>query len=230
MPLWLKVGGTLFTCLLVPIYWRTYGPANFLWVCDAALVITSIALWIESSLFVSVEALAMTLPQTIWLVDFFTGGRLLGFSAYMFDPGLPLYVRILSTFHIWLPVLLVWLVWRLGYDRRAFWTQSIIAIGLLLASYALTDPRHPPTGYPAPAVNVNRVYGPKLTEVQTWMPPFLYLSLYAAALILCIYLPTHLLFRRLFPPSARRAPKVICQDARATDRQGSRNDTSAAQP
>lgn len=217
VPLWLKVGCTLFTCILVPIYWRSYGPADFLWFCDAALLITCVALWVESPLLSSVGAVAITLPQMIWIIDFLSGARLVAFSAYMFDSGIPLYVRGLSTFHIWLPVLLVWLVWRMGYDRRAFWTQSIIAIGLLLASYALTDPRHPPTQYPAAAVNVNRVFGPGMTQVQNWMPPFLYLFMYAAALILCIYLPTHVLFRRLFP---------TCPDARRTGKQASRNRTS----
>ena len=216
LPLWLKLGYTLFTCLLVPVYWRSYGPANFLWFCDAALLITLVALWMESPLLIGVEALATTLPQTVWILDFLTGGRLLGISAYMFNPGIALYVRVLSTFHIWLPPLLVWLVWRLGYDRRAFWFQSLIAVELLLASYLLTDPRHPPTQYPAAAVNVNRVFGPGPTQVQTWMPAVPYLLLQIALYPLCIYLPTHVAFRRLFPPprSGRRGPLTAQRDTK----------------
>ncbi len=47
-----------------------------------------------------------------------------GMSAYMFNPGLSLFTRGLSFFHFWLPFLVLYLVWRLGYDRRAFvaWT------------------------------------------------------------------------------------------------------------
>jgi len=38
IPLGLKVVYTLFVCALVPIYWREYGPANFLWFSDIALL------------------------------------------------------------------------------------------------------------------------------------------------------------------------------------------------
>lgn len=37
IPIWLKLAYTLFVCALVPIYWRQYGPANFLWFSDVAL-------------------------------------------------------------------------------------------------------------------------------------------------------------------------------------------------
>lgn len=30
IPIWLKIAYTLFVCMLVPIYWRQYGPVNFL--------------------------------------------------------------------------------------------------------------------------------------------------------------------------------------------------------
>ena len=119
LPLYPKLIFTAFLCVLIPIYWRAYGPADFLWFCDVAAILTLIALWIESPLLASINAVAMTLPQTIWIVDFLTGGRVVGVSAYMFDPGVPLYVRALSTFHLWLPFLILWMVARLGYDRRA---------------------------------------------------------------------------------------------------------------
>jgi len=44
---------------------------------------------------------------------------LLGMTAYIFDPGIPLFARGLSSFHAWLPFVLVFLMTRLGYDRRA---------------------------------------------------------------------------------------------------------------
>src|SRR6516225_5023210 len=31
---------TLFVAVLVPCYWSFYGPANFLWLCDLALLLT----------------------------------------------------------------------------------------------------------------------------------------------------------------------------------------------
>ena len=40
IPLWVKLGYTLFVAVLVPIYLRHYGPANFLWFSDVALLAT----------------------------------------------------------------------------------------------------------------------------------------------------------------------------------------------
>lgn len=216
LPLWLKVIYTLFLCVLVPLYWRSYGPANFLWFCDAALLITLLALWLQSPLLASAGAVGIVLPQTVWLIDFVSGGRLIGISDYMFNPDIPAHVRALSTFHIWLPILLVWMVWRLGYDRRALWVQSLILVGLLVFSYLLTDPRHPPTQYPDAAVNVNRVFGPGAKQVQTWMHPLLYLLLFLFTFVLSMYVPAHLALRRIFAPprTVTRPPSALSALAR----------------
>jgi hypothetical protein len=68
--------------------------------------------------------------EALWNLDFFfrlaTGKSLIGLSAYMFDPGVPLFIRGLSSFHIVLPLLLLWMH-RLGYDHRAFLWQTIVA-------------------------------------------------------------------------------------------------------
>ena len=122
IPLAAKVAGTAFLAVLVPVYLHTYGPTNFLWFCDAALILTVAGMWLESSLLISMCAVGILLPQCVWLADF--GGHLLGFhllglTGYMFDHQLPLFTRGLSLFHGWLPILLVWLLFRLGYDRRA---------------------------------------------------------------------------------------------------------------
>ena len=85
LPLWPKVVFTLFLCVLVPKYWPIYGPADFLWFCDVAAFLTLVALWLESPLLAGANAVGMTLAQTIWILDFVSGGHLIGISAYMFD-------------------------------------------------------------------------------------------------------------------------------------------------
>ena len=47
IPLAVKVAGTAFLAVLVPVYWHSYGPTNFLWFCDAALILTVAGLWLE---------------------------------------------------------------------------------------------------------------------------------------------------------------------------------------
>ena len=184
--------------MLIPVYWRAYGPADFLWFCVIAAILTFFALWIESPLLASMNAVAMTLPQIIWILDFITGGHVVGVSIYMFDSHVPLLARSLSTFHLWLPFLILWMVSRLGYDRRAFRCQTVLSALILIASYLATDPRHPPTRYPAAAVNVNRVYGPGVTTVQQRMPELAYLSLEIAFWPVVFYLPTHLTLLKVF--------------------------------
>src|SRR4030095_16921296 len=97
IPIWLKIAYTLFVCLLVPIYWRQYGPVNFLWFSDIALLAMVPALWLESPLLISMMALAVVLPEMAWNVDYFfrlaTGVSLIGLTSYIFDAPFPLLIR-----------------------------------------------------------------------------------------------------------------------------------------
>lgn len=191
MPLWIKISYTLFICILVPVYWKQYGPGNFLWFSDLALFVTAAALWLESSLLASMMALSVVVLESIWIIDFLigliAGSSVIGLSAYMFDSKIPLWIRALSLFHIVLPLLLLWLLYRLGYDRRALFAQTLLAWIVLPLSYFLTRPSD----------NVNWVYGLG-GGPQKWMPAPLYLVLLMIAFPLVLYLPTHLLLKRLF--------------------------------
>jgi hypothetical protein len=153
IPFGLKVVYTLFACALVPIYWRQYGPANFLWFSDIALLALVPALWLENALLVSMMAVSIVFFEALWNIDFFfrlaTGRSLIGLSAYMFDPAIPLFIRGLSGFHSILPVLLLWILHRLGYDQRAFLWQTIVALVVLPLSYLVSNAQQ----------NVNWVYG-----------------------------------------------------------------------
>src|ERR1700722_20600590 len=96
IPLAAKIAGAAFLAVLVPIYLHTYGPTNFLWFCDAALILTVAGMWLESSLLISMCAVGILLPQCLWLVDFgsgLAGVHLFGLTGYMFDPHLPLFTR-----------------------------------------------------------------------------------------------------------------------------------------
>jgi hypothetical protein len=212
IPLWLKVVYTGFVAVLVPYYWRTYGPVNFLWFCDIALLVTVAALWLESPLLFSMQAVAITLPQLLWVVDFLAhlaGVNLLGVAAYMFDPHIPLFVRGLSSFHGWLPFLLLWAVWRVGYDTRGVVAQTVLALVLLPICFFFLPPPPHSAANPTAAVNLNWVYGPGEDVMQTWMAPWKYLVLQMVFWPFVIYLPTHLALRRWAPQRASVAPPGI---------------------
>jgi hypothetical protein len=53
----------------VPVYWRNYGPTNFLYFCDVAAFLTIAALWLESPFLASMAAVGIVLPQLAWIVD-----------------------------------------------------------------------------------------------------------------------------------------------------------------
>src|SRR6266699_236026 len=63
LPLWVKVAHTLFVAVLVPVYWRRYGPGNFLWFSDLALFGALAALWLESPLLASMQAVSVSLLE-----------------------------------------------------------------------------------------------------------------------------------------------------------------------
>ena len=200
IPLWLKLAYSAFAAVLVPCYWATYSPWNFLFFCDAALLITLVALWTENPLLASVPAVGITLAQILWVIDFCAGGHFLGIAAYMFDAKLPLYLRALSSFHGWLPFLLVWLVWRLDYDRRALAAQVALTWGLVLTAYFFGPQPPAPVDRPNLAVNINYVHGPSFERPQTWMHPAAWVATLMVALPMILYLPTHFVLCRLFPP------------------------------
>ena len=151
----LKLAYTAFVCVLVPVYWVERGPANFLWASDIALLVTLVALWRESRFLSSMMAVGVLLPELGWNLDFFlrlaSGTDLPGLDAtgYMFNPDYPRVLKALSLFHVFLPVLLLLLVFRLGYDPRALPAQVLMTWVLLPLCY----------GFTAPERNLNWVFG-----------------------------------------------------------------------
>jgi hypothetical protein len=188
IPLWIKVAYTLIVAVIVPVYLAYYGPANFLWFSDIALIVTGVALWLESPLLVSMMAVGVLLPELLWNVSFLTrlltGVRVSGLADYMFDTRIPKWIRALSLFHVVLPVLMLWMVHKLGYDPRALPAQTALAWVILPLTYAVTKPED----------NINWVYGPGARPQRQVSPP-LYLAFVLIFFPLIVYLPTHLLLR-----------------------------------
>lgn len=186
----IKVYYSLFILVLVPVYWIEYGPVNFLWLSDTALLITLVGLWLESRLLISMMAVGVLVPDLLWNVDFFShlvaGHDVFGFdaTAYMFSGEIPLFVRGLSLFHTFLPVVLIYALVRLGYDQRAVLAQTLLVWVVLPISYLVSGP----------ARNINWVYG--LIDIpQTWLPGWIYLLLVMLVYFLLIIGPTHMVLK-----------------------------------
>ena len=179
---------TVLVAVVVPVYIVKYGPANFLWFSDIGLLGICAALWLEQPLLGSMMALAVLLPETVWLVSFLTGAiardrGVTTLAAYMFDKRISFFMRALSgAFHLALPPGALWLVYRYGYDDRALLAQTMLAWLVLPATLWLAPPEK----------NINWVRGlghpPRLR-----VPLALHFGLAMLAYPLLIYLPTHLL-------------------------------------
>jgi hypothetical protein len=191
IPLWIKIIYTLFAVTTIVVYAFKYPLGNFLWFSDIALVLTMPALWLESSLLASTLAVGILLPEVFWNIGFLlrllTGKRLAGLTDYMFDAHKPLYLRAFSLFHVFLPVLLIWMIARLGYSPYALMTQTLLAWIVLPLTYVLTDPDK----------NINWVFGPASIRGSR-LHSVLYLGMLMIAFPLIVYIPTHLLLTAIF--------------------------------
>jgi hypothetical protein len=187
----LKILYTAFVAVLVPAYIDHYGPGNFLWLSDIALVAGFVALWLRLPLLASMQAIAVLVPEITWNLDLLLrltlDVRLLGMTDYMFMSSIPLHIRLLSLFHVWLPPVLVWMVRRFGYDRRALAWQTAAGTLVLVASYLFTSPD----------VNINVVHQVgQFRGLQS-------LALTCVLFPLLCYLPAHLLFWATIRPAPR---------------------------
>jgi hypothetical protein len=184
LPLWLKILWTIWLIAWIPLYWWQYGLQNFLFFCDIGNILIGLGLWLESPLIFSWQACGLLLFQTLYTIDLagalLSGRHIVGGTEYMFDPTVPLVARLLSLFHVATPPLLLWAIWRLGYDPRGWKLQTLTAWIVVPINY-FWRPEH----------DVNWARGPFFHE-QHAVPGPVYLLAYLGVVPLLIYFPTHL--------------------------------------
>ena len=203
VPLTLKIAHSAFMAVLVPVYWHYYGPTNFLYFCDTALILTLIAIWPENALLISMCCVGILVGQAYWVIDFLAnavGYSLSGMTDYMFQSDHSLFLRLLSLYHGWMPFLLVYLVYKTGYDRRALPAWTAVAWVLLLVCFFFLPPPTPNPGLTP--VNINYVWGIGDTAAQTWVPPYVWLAGLLLGLPILVFAPTHYVLMRLMPKTS----------------------------
>jgi hypothetical protein len=168
----------------IPLYWRQYGLQNFLYFCDLGNLLITVALWLESPLIFSWQASGLLLFQTLFTVDLMgalaSGRHWIGGTEFMFDPHIPLPIRLLSLFHVITPPLLLWAIRSLGYDRRGWKLQTLTAWIVVPINF-----------FWRPAYDVNWARGPFFRE-QHAVPGLAYLLGYLIVVPAVVYYPTHL--------------------------------------
>ncbi|MGH9711258.1 MAG: hypothetical protein ACRD37_12005, partial [Candidatus Acidiferrales bacterium] len=142
----------------------------------------------------SSQAVGAPIVCAVWMLDMLsrllTGTHWIGGTEYMWDAHYPMWVRLLSLFHIVWPILLLWSLTRVGYDRRGWLLQTAIAADAIVVARS-TDP----------TLNINFAFRDPILH-RAWGPPAAHVALMWIGLIVVIYLPTHFILTRLFAPPA----------------------------
>jgi hypothetical protein len=174
----------------LPAYVQVWGWANLLHLCDAAVLLTFLGLWVGSARLISSQAVSALLAGVLWTANvscrlligrFFASG-----TEYMWDRRFPLWVRLLSLFHVLLPCALLWGLWKLGYHRQALRWQAAIAAVLIVASRFL----------PA-ELNMNWAYRDPLFG-WAWGPGVVHLAVIWTGAVGVLYWPTHVVLEKMF--------------------------------
>jgi hypothetical protein len=141
IPRAVRLAYAAFLAVWIPVYWIHHGPTNFLWLCDVGNLLVGAALLTGNRLLLSSQACGLLVPCAGFVVDL-VGRLVLGFhplggTEFMLDASLPLWLRLLSLFHVAVPALVLWAIARTGYDGRALRLQTAIAWAVLALSFAL---------------------------------------------------------------------------------------------
>jgi hypothetical protein len=191
VPTAVRVAAMVWLAVWFPAYLTHYGWSNFIHLSDLAVFLTCAGLLFSNSLLLSSQAVHSMVIDGLWTLDvlwrLLLGHHLIGGTEYMWDASLPLWLRLLSLFHVALPAVLLWSVHRFGYDRRGLPLEARIAAVALVGGWIA-----------GPAKNINFAYRDPIFH-RMWGSAPVHLALTYAVLIVAVYLPTHLVLRRLFP-------------------------------
>ena len=189
IPLWFKLLYTVFVLYVMAVWWKHYGWKNFLWFSDIALIGAVPAMWFENAALASVLTVVVLLPELLWNADLaarlLLRRRITGLTDYMFERERPRLLRVLSLFHVPLPLVMLWMLAAYGYAPRVALPGAIALAALVLPwSRLVSDP----------ARNINWTYG--LGRTQGRFAGGLYVALLFLGFVLLVFIPTDLLLRR----------------------------------
>ena len=193
----LRRAAAVWLVVFVAGYGWAYGAANFIRLCDVAVIMTCLGIMTGSALLVSSQAVSSLVVDLAWDLDLLWrllfGRHLIGGTEYMWDPRYPLWVRLMSLFHVAWPPLLFAVLRRLGYHPRGFPLQCAIAAVALVASR-----------FVLPGENLNFAFRDPFFH-RSWGPAPVHLGLTFAVLVAAVYWPTHRLLRRVLGARSRSA-------------------------
>ena len=109
------------------------------WACNNVALLLAFAFWKRSKFVFTSIASILFIPQMFWIVDFFvrlSGTTFLGVTDYLFVPNYPVIWFILALKHLFLPFIVLWAVWKYGFDKNGW--KGAIGYGLFLWIVGIT--------------------------------------------------------------------------------------------
>jgi hypothetical protein len=196
----------LWLLVWLPVNLQAWGWQNMMHFCDVGAVIACLGIFMQLPLLFSSQAVGSLFVGVLWSLDIAwrlaTGHHLVGGTEYMWNERYALWIRLLSTFHIGLPLVMLWAMRKMGYDPRALALQSAIAAVLLIFSRFLS-----------PALNMNYAFQDPLFH-RAWGPAPVHLAVIFAGTVLLLYWPTHALLGKTFavPAEAKQFAGHVVQE------------------
>jgi hypothetical protein len=190
VPLPARLLFTAWMAVWVPIVLASQGPQNFWWLCNLAQFIVLACLWVPNRLLLSSQAGTVMLIGLIWTLDLVAtlllGESPTGITAYLFNEDLPLSLRLTSSYHVWLPIFMLWLCRpeHIGYDRRGPWLQCLVGSAAIVGGWWFGEPER----------NLNYTHAPFGIE-QVWLPDAVFIPVLCVLTAVLVYLPGHGLAR-----------------------------------
>jgi len=127
--------------IAMPMFVLTYGVLHPLQLCHVGALMTAAGILMSRASWVRAAALLSPMVAVFWIADLVwlsvSGTPLHGGTAYLFDAGTPLAVRVLSLFHLVLPVLHALWIRRHGYSGTALPIAMAVSLVILITSALL---------------------------------------------------------------------------------------------
>jgi hypothetical protein len=141
---------TLNCFLVLGLNALNYGLWNLCYFCDISLLLTTLTFWVQfnyRSLLSSISVLLAFLPSIVWTIDFILLSidiSLFGMADYMFNPSYHIIMRFLSTFHVWLWIVHLYLIKKYTYSWIAlnFWLFIIFIVYFSLETFQPIKPKN----------------------------------------------------------------------------------------
>jgi hypothetical protein len=128
--------------------------------------------------------------EILWNIDFFyqliTRRNLLGIAYYMFDPKKTKFMRFLSLFHVFMPIIWIGCLYIWGYNSSALFFQVVLVWIIFIITYFVTEPRK----------NINWIFMPRVRHWH-WLRDEAWLIFMLIAYPILTMLPIHFLLMYL---------------------------------